>query len=402
MNSQKRWLIKTLVLFFLMVQFGLIGVANPTPIECRNALNSTTTVGFDSERWHIKDPKGRVEEHLGRRSLYLTAGYAYLKDVEFENGVIEVDIAPPTLRSFMGIVFRFESVDEHEIVYFRPHKSGLDDAVQYAPSLNGSTPWQLYSGKGYTTATDIPNQRWVHVRIEIAGLGGKVYLNNAPQPVLVIEDLKRGYSRGSVGLWGGANGGHFANFTYTVEPVSARPERQPQPIPAAIIKRWELSEAFEVEKINPETLPAAAELNKLKWDKASVEAPGMLVINRYRRAPEIVRFFVKPEERSGKREGRRAVYARAVIYSDRGQTKRMSFGYSDEATVFLNGQPLFTGKSAFRFRDPGFLGIMDVENDAVYLNLKKGRNELILGVADYFGGWGLICRLDDLQGIRLE
>ena len=41
-----------------------------------------------------------------------------------------------------------------------------------------------------------------------------------------------------------------------------------------------------------------------------------------------------------------------------------------------------------RYRDPGFLGIMDVENDAVYLDLKRGRNEIVLSVADYFGGWG--------------
>jgi hypothetical protein len=72
----------------------------------------------------------------------------------------------------------------------------------------------------------------------------------------------------------------------------------------------------------------------------------------------------------------------------------MAIGYSDEVTVFLNSQPLFTGRSAFRFRDPGFLGIMDVENDAVYLPLKKGANELVLAVTDYFGGWGFICRLE--------
>ena len=28
--------------------------------------------------------------------------------------------------------------------------------------------------------------------------------------------------------------------------------------------------------------------------------------------------------------------------------------------------------------------------------------EIVLGLADYFGGWGFICRLDDMRGIRLE
>jgi hypothetical protein len=76
--------------------------------------------------------------------------------------------------------------------------------------------------------------------------------------------------------------------------------------------------------------------------------------------------------------------------------------YSDEFTVFLNGQPLFTGRGAYRYRAPGFLGVMDVEDGSVYLNLKKGRNEIVLVVAEYFGGWGFICRIDDPQGIKLE
>jgi hypothetical protein len=45
---------------------------------------------------------------------------------------------------------------------------------------------------------------------------------------------------------------------------------------------------------------------------------------------------------------------------------------------------------------------MNVENDAVYLDLKKGRNEIILAVAEYFGGWGFTCRIDDVRGIKFE
>jgi hypothetical protein len=80
----------------------------------------------------------------------------------------------------------------------------------------------------------------------------------------------------------------------------------------------------------------------------------------------------------------------------------MALGYSDEVSVFLNGRILFEGKSAYRFRDPGFLGIMDVENDAVYLPLRKGANELVLAVSEYFGGWGFICRLRDIEGLKID
>jgi hypothetical protein len=384
-----------------MTKFLLCLAATFLCVQVAPVKDSAQLVPFDSAHWQIKDPKARIEDHLGRKSLYLNSGFAFLNDVGFEDGVIEVDIAAPKLRSFVGLVFRFESVDEHETVYFRPHKSGLEDAVQYTPAFNGATCWQLYSGPGFTAAVEIPKEQWIHVRIEISGLNGKVYFNNSDKPVLIITDLKRGYSRGSVGLSAGANGGHFSNFSYKIAAASTRQERKPAQLTAGILAQWELSEAFEVNQKDPETIPAPPELKAMKWQPVGVEAPGMVVIDRYRRSPSIVRFFAEPSERTGKREGRKVVFARTALYSDRAQIKRVSLGYSDEVTVFLNGQPVFTGKSAFRFRDPGFLGIMDVENDAVYLDLKKGRNELALAVADYFGGWGFICRMDDLRGIKL-
>ena len=58
--------------------------------------------------------------------------------------------------------------------------------------------------------------------------------------------------------------------------------------------------------------------------------------------------------------------------------------------------------SAFRYRDPGFLGVMDVENDAVYLDLKRGATRSFWALADYFGGWGFICRIDDTRGVKLD
>src|SRR6185295_2731806 len=101
-------------------------------------------------------------------------------------------------------------------------------------------------------------------------------------------------------------------------------------------------------------------------------------------------------------KGPKVVFARTTISSDRAQTVRLSVGYSDEASIFLNGQPLFTGKSAWRFRDQDFNGIMDVEHDAVYLPLKKGNNELMLAVKEYFGGWGFICRLQSTAGLTIK
>ena len=48
----------------------------------------------------------------------------------------------------------------------------------------------------------------------------------------------------------------------------------------------------------------------------------------------------------------------------------------------------YTEDEARKFRTRGFLGIMNPENDAVYLSLKKGANELVLAVSELGGGWG--------------
>jgi len=48
-------------------------------------------------------------------------------------------------------------------------------------------------------------------------------------------------------------------------------------------------------------------------------------------------------------------------------------------------------------RNLGFLGIVNPGNDAVYLSLKKGSNELMLAISELGGGWGFICRLVDME-----
>ena len=91
----------------------------------------------------------------------------------------------------------------------------------------------------------------------------------------------------------------------------------------------------------------------------------------------------------------KVVYARTSIASDRDQVKKLYIGYSDDVSVFVNGKILYRGRSAQSFRDPGFLGIVNPENDAIDIPLKKGSNELMLAVSELGGGWGFICRLAD-------
>lgn len=348
---------------------------------------------FDSPRWKINGPKTSLTTHLGRRALYLGPGEAMLRDVSFQDGTIEVDLAVTGNRSFVGLVFRSGSEREQETFYLRPHKSNLPDALQYAPVFNGSSAWQLFSGPGFTAETEIPKNEWFHVRLEVAGKQARLYMNGSATPVLEVKELKRGIDSGAIGIYGGVTGGYFSGYTFkqaersAVEPVKAAP------IDPRILSRWTLSEAFDAKDLGSETQASPA-----SWQPVTVEPPGMVMIDRYRGNPS-----AGPRTPvSGPVPGRKVVFARAVIMSDRDQVKKMNLGYSDEVTVYLNGKKLFTGRGNFQLRDETFLGIMNLEGEAVYLPLQKGRNELQLAVGEVFGGWGYICRLVDLEGIDLS
>ncbi len=139
----------------------------------------------------------------------------------------------------------------------------------------------------------------------------------------------------------------------------------------------------------------------MKWEDITAEPPGFVVINRYRRSPEIIPTFANDfSKRLEPQKRMQVVYARTTVVSDRDQVRKLNVGYSDDVSVFLNGKILYRGRSAQRFRDPGFLGIVNPENDAVYLPLKKGGNELMLAVSELLGGWGFICRFDNMDGVH--
>ena len=135
----------------------------------------------------------------------------------------------------------------------------------------------------------------------------------------------------------------------------------------------------------------------MPWQEVQAEPPGFVVLYRYLDAPHLrVAFQTDFSKRLEPQPGTKLVYARTHLKSDRDKTARLMLGYSDEVSVFLNGAILWRGRSAQAFRDPQFLGIVNPENDTVYLPLRKGKNELVLALSELGGGWGFVCRLEDV------
>jgi hypothetical protein len=364
--------------------------AAPLPAQ---AVAGAVAVPFEPSRWAVDAPRAAFVEHLGRPSLHLTSGSALLRDVRFDDGVIELDVsAPAPGPGFAFVVFRAASAADREDVYLRMGSSGAADAVQYQPTFGRTGAWQLYHGPGYTAPAVFERARWTRLRVEVAGPHARVFVGESAEPVLEVAELRRGPGAGAVGVLEGTSGAapgvYFSNFRYTPRPPVARvaaaarpaaPAAMPPTTPGApsgAIRRWELSPAVATGSELLDALPAAARGARRDWVAAEAEPSGLLNVARYR----------------AKAGPRSLVLARAVVRAERDEVRRLAFGYSDDVTVFLNGRPLFAARNGFRARYPSAAGLV-TPHDVVFLPLRRGENELVLAVAEEFGGWGLVAQL---------
>ncbi len=338
---------------------------------CVISVYTQEIIDFDSDRW--QKVYGETSEYLGRKSFN---GTAFLKDVEFENGVIEFDIALNGQRSYPGIRFRIQSRNDFEHFYIRPHRAGLyPDALQYSPSMNGINEWQLCNGTGYTAGITLPENEWIHVKMEIKDDRARIFINDEKKPALEINELKHGRSTGTIGVAGQANGtAYFSNFTYYPDDDLDFGEPAVKDIPVGMIKNWEISQAYNAMDVKFDKTPEQQGITDIIWRKVEADEFGLVDIGKYvgrlGRAPDMI-------------------FARTIINVEEDTLMEYRYGYSDAISVFLNQKALCFGNSGYQQRDPSFLGIIGL-NDAVFLPLKKGDNELLIMVAESFGGWGFM------------
>ena len=95
------------------------------------------------------------------------------------------------------------------------------------------------------------------------------------------------------------------------------------------------------------------------------------------------------------------IWLRTTLTAGEATDRVLNLGVSDEAHLYLNGRPLATVKNPYG--SPGMLeprGRATPENAAVKLPLQAGENELLIGLTNYFFGWGLVARLNGGSGLR--
>ncbi len=342
--------------------------------------------------WELVGPTTRIESHRGVPALRVDNGRATRRDVVLEDGTIEFDVELTPSRSFVYLQFRMESDTEFEEIYLRPHKSELPDAVQYNPVWRGDSFWQLWHGPGATAAPRFGFGRWMHVRLVLQGTRGALFLDRDSVPALVIP-LARPARPGFIALRAftpevrelrGARAASYANVVvrpghvpYAFGPPAAAPVHPP-----GSIMRWQVSPPFAAGRAAVTELTPALLEGRASWPAYPVEPSGVLAIGRH---------LDRPRPDGG-------AVARLVIRSSGERLQRLHLGYSDHATVFVNGRPIFSGDAHYSFDAPRQEGLITRSQSTIWLPLRDRENEVLITVVDGFGGWGLSGRLDPADG----
>jgi len=290
-----------------------------------------------------------VEQDQGK-TLELD-GMVLIPDLELENAGIEVEIYAPG-PCYPGIVFRFADLQAFELAYAVPAVSGQCDAIQYDPVFNRSNTWQLHTGPAYQKQATVPTGEWFALRIDVVGNRASIQVGN--QPPLVVETLSHGSRAGRIGLWT-FRPARFRNLR-VMSPRSLDELAGESPkAPCGTIDAWLLQGTGGV----------------------TCEPNGVLNLNRYRASAD-----------------KEARLVRRFSLDDDTDLE-LTFGYSDELRLFLDGELLYVGGNTFSgFENYEARGWVRPESNRLVRRTGAGDHtlEAELRATEPFG-WGLIVKL---------
>lgn len=369
---------------------------SPKPGQSGGATESV--IPIEPGQWEFFAEIGEVTEHLGRSGLTVRGGMALMRDTVLSDGVIEFDMYTGNGTSFPGVIFHVqEDRSTYEKFYVRPFiRATSPEVTQYTPVFHHNAGWQLYHGPNFNQPVYAPNREWFRIKIVILNDQADVYVANMDEPLLHIDSLRVDGKSGGVGMYvepipRGMDPAavYFSNVRVsTTAPERLRGQlRAPETPPGVPIPVWQVSEAFPRSAVSERMTLDADEVKMHRWTAVKAEPSGRVDVGRVQAVAE----------------DRVTVFARATLKARRATVKRLSFGYTERASVFLNGRKLFAGDDTWHSRDVTFQGVAGYWYE-LYLPLQAGDNELWLAVSEHPGmqsGWGFLAALGDLDGIEL-
>jgi hypothetical protein len=183
--------------------------------------------------------KAEITTYRGRPAVHLVplpdrksdadAMLAVLGGHDFKDGTIEVEVAgsrradsAPDDRGFIGVAFRIQlEGSKFEYIYLRPSNGRADDQLRRNHSVQYSSepdfPWNRLRAESpgkYESYVDLEPGVWTKMKIVVSGTKASLYVNDAPQPCLIVNDLKLGETHGQIALWAHTStDGYFSNLT---------------------------------------------------------------------------------------------------------------------------------------------------------------------------------------------
>jgi hypothetical protein len=175
--------------------------------------------------------------YQGRRAVRLSGadgGVALINALDFRSGTIVLHVAAvdvpsedSTSRGFVGITFHSDAKSErYENIYLRMTNGRAHDqlrrnhAAQYE-SLPDA-PWYTLRAEHpgrYESYVDLEPGAWTTMRVVIDGTRARLFVNDAREPCLIVNDLKLGTIGGQIGLFiGPGTVGYFSRMEVTPAP----------------------------------------------------------------------------------------------------------------------------------------------------------------------------------------
>jgi hypothetical protein len=324
-------------------------------------------------------------------------GAVVAKNADFSEGVIEFDIQP-TDSNFASFYFHRQDALETECFYFRTGWAAghpdIMEGVQYTPVLKGVSCWNLMPQ--YQGNANFRQDAWNHVRIQITGRQMQIFVNSNGRPTLTIPMLEGNTTHGSFAFEGQMTVAHFVIHpkpATSSNPLSGLEGYDPTDNDPRYLRHWQVS--------SPDTIPAGIDFGKnLMPGKQTVWSP---ILAERRGLINLTRLYGNLPNRYEGGPPRRIVWLKTTLKPDREWNYKLNLGFTNEVWVFLNGRYLYIGKNYYdepSMKTPR--ARVSIENCSFNLPLKAGDNELLIGVGNDFFGWGIVARLDDNLGVKIE
>lgn len=365
------------IILFILIFYIIPGQAQRIPLS--------------PEKWDYQEKGVEFLEYKGQQAIKLSpdAESLFYKDFIFKDGIIEFDVEVNQASPFPTIYFRAQDAENTEHVYLRTgaaQKANDFNAVQYASIIKGVNLWDLQHE--FQSAANLKVGDWNHIKLVVSGKQLRVFINNQATPNLEIPCMEGNFEEGLIGIGTGFLGQSiFANLVVKPNETEGLPSLAGPDISkhdTRYLRNWQVSNPIALangQEVNFTMLPKA----DTKWGNIQAERRGLVNLSR----------------KFGASDNRRFVWLRTVFSSASVQTQTLKLGFSDEIWVFVNGKPVYLDKNLYgqnMRKSPN--GRISLDNSAFPINLQEGENEILIAVANDFFGWGIMARLEHLNGIE--